>query len=203
MLFIQSFILILFFGSSCYVIKDKIRKWSLKKWVYLSYGFVSVVGGALLFINEPDKHKMLLEFLLFQGLYLASLVDCYIKEVPNRLLLLLLGVWAIMLGIQVISAGNILVVSKVFVNFVICFAFLAVCYLLLRRGMGMGDVKLLFIIGIYTSFTEMIQILFFGALIAFVFSMAYSARKKMDRKREYPFVPFLCLGYVINLFLYK
>lgn len=199
MFFIQGIILMLFFFISSYLVKDKINTLNGKNVVYVSYGLVSIAGFVWIIMYEKDSCKTMMELLLLQGLFLISLIDFFFKVVPNRLLLLLLVVCVVIFGFQI--QCNLSVLSAFLLDLIFCIGFLSGCCLLLRKGIGMGDLKLLFVIEIYTSFTGMLQILLFGAFFAAISSVfLWVCRKKVEEK-EFAFVPFLCLGYIMYLLL--
>ncbi|MBI2030994.1 MAG: prepilin peptidase [Candidatus Levybacteria bacterium] len=84
------------------------------------------------------------------------------------------------------------------------FLFFLALYLITRgRGMGFGDVKLVFLLGIFLGFPKIISALYLSFLLgAFVGLILILLKKKRFFKGEtIPFGPFLVLGSIISLFL--
>ncbi len=68
------------------------------------------------------------------------------------------------------------------------------CRLVSPGSVGMGDIKLLMILGFYSDVAQAAGILIFAFLILFVVSAALLATRKANRKSVLPFAPFLLLG---------
>jgi leader peptidase (prepilin peptidase)/N-methyltransferase len=63
-----------------------------------------------------------------------------------------------------------------------------------KDAMGMGDVKLIILIGIYIGFPEVWIALFFGAVVACILIFFGLARKKIRLQSTIPFGPFIAIG---------
>jgi len=79
---------------------------------------------------------------------------------------------------------------------------IAFLYVLIRKreGMGMGDVKLLAMIGAFLGWKGVIFVMLVSSLIGTVVGLSVIAYKKGDLKYALPFGPFLSLAAVIYLF---
>jgi prepilin signal peptidase PulO-like enzyme (type II secretory pathway) len=60
--------------------------------------------------------------------------------------------------------------------------------------MGMGDVKLLVMIGVYVGFPAVFFSLFLGSLAAFVVILTGLLLKRQSLKSTIPFGPFIAIG---------
>jgi len=69
-----------------------------------------------------------------------------------------------------------------------------------KESMGMGDVKMAAMIGVFVGAKGIIFSLFFGFLIAGLFSFAGMALKKLQRTSYIPFGPFIASGTLVYLF---
>ena len=75
-------------------------------------------------------------------------------------------------------------------------------YLLTKReGMGLGDVKLLAMIGAFLGWKGVLFTLFSSSVLGALSGMVVMVIKKGDMKLAIPFGPFLSLGAVLYLFL--
>lgn len=76
-----------------------------------------------------------------------------------------------------------------------------ICFLALslvsKNAVGAGDGLVLLVTGWYLGVFATIEILFWGLLSSAIFSICLLLFRKIHRKTEIPFVPFLFLGYVI------
>jgi prepilin signal peptidase PulO-like enzyme (type II secretory pathway) len=60
--------------------------------------------------------------------------------------------------------------------------------------MGMGDVKLLVLIGVYVGFPAVLISLFLGSIAAFIMILVGLITKKQDLESTIPFGPFIAIG---------
>ena len=70
---------------------------------------------------------------------------------------------------------------------------------LLFRRMGLGDVKLAFLIGLMTGFPEGIIALFSGITLGGLFAIILLLLKVKGRRDEMPYAPFLAIGAIAVL----
>ena len=75
-------------------------------------------------------------------------------------------------------------------------------WLVVRReeGMGLGDVKMLALVGAFLGWGGVLVTLFFGALSGSVVGLALMRRGSVDMRSKLPFGVFLALGGIIALF---
>jgi len=74
-------------------------------------------------------------------------------------------------------------------------------YLLTKQeGMGLGDVKLLAMMGAFLGWQSILFIIMIGSITGAAIGVAAMVIKKKDRKYAIPFGPFLSLGAVAYLF---
>lgn len=67
-------------------------------------------------------------------------------------------------------------------------------WLFKKDSLGMGDVKLLILIGIYVGFPDVLMCLFFGILAAGIFIITGMALRKIHLGDTIPFGPFIAIG---------
>jgi leader peptidase (prepilin peptidase)/N-methyltransferase len=79
------------------------------------------------------------------------------------------------------------------------FVFFMVVFLINPRGMGMGDIKLVTLIGLATGFPLALAGLFIGIVIGGVAAVALLALKKKGRKDVMPYGVFLGIGPIVVL----
>lgn len=81
------------------------------------------------------------------------------------------------------------------------FGLLTAAALLSRGGLGMGDAKLMGIIGLMAGVLGAYSTLFAGLLVSLCVSVYGLVRKKWGRKTAIPFGPCLAAGYTLTLLL--
>jgi len=68
-----------------------------------------------------------------------------------------------------------------------------------RESIGMGDVKLLVLIGVYMGFPEVVYSLFLGVFVAGLFILIGMLMKKIRLHDTVPFGPFIAVGTVVYM----
>lgn len=125
------------------------------------------------------------------------------KLVPNRVLLLLLAIFPILLGGYGIYDMETVwkSIPSIVLGFLFSLLSFGLGYLMSHGNMGAGDVKLALIMGIYLTGNEIPGTILYGCLIAAGYSIVQLLRKKISRRDRLPFVPFLYMGLVVRCIL--
>lgn len=134
--------------------------------------------------------------LLITTLVIVSNSDLDLRIVPNQVLLasLALGISA-----QLLTRPEDWLTWTL--SSVIAFSAMFVIALAYPRGMGMGDVKLAGVMGLYLG-RAIAPALLFAFLVGTLFGLAVMAKRGVaeGRKTKVPFAPFLAAGGVFGLF---
>jgi leader peptidase (prepilin peptidase) / N-methyltransferase len=145
----------------------------------------------------------LVAFLVLTAVSIAlALIDLDTKRLPNVIVvpallagILLLGAAALVRGDLAALAGAVLGGAGLFVLYLVL--------ALVSRGMGMGDVKLAAVLGLYLGFLGWGNLLV-GAFAAFifggVFGLALIVVRRAGRKTAIPFGPWMILGAWLGVF---
>lgn len=140
---------------------------------------IFIFVGALIVITFIDlEHKIIPDVISLPGILYGLIVALLLPRISfvDSLLGVLLG------------GGSLLLVAG--------------CYYLLTKqeGMGLGDVKLLAMMGAFLGWKSILFIIMIGSITGAVIGVAAMVIKKKDRKYAIPFGPFLSLGAVAYLF---
>lgn len=79
---------------------------------------------------------------------------------------------------------------------------LLLIHLLYPKGMGMGDIKLLTMLGIYLGWQGVIHTLFFGSLAGVLILFPLLLSGKIHQQDPIPFGPFLAVGALTFIFFF-
>jgi leader peptidase (prepilin peptidase)/N-methyltransferase len=127
-------------------------------------------------------------------LMVIAWIDYYHQLIPNRLSIfgLITGLaWATFYGkVELLHAG-LGAITGGGILFAIAYFF--------PQGMGMGDVKLLAMIGAFLGVKGVLYTLFIGSGLGAVIGLVLIYCKVIARKNRIPFAPFLAVGAMITL----
>ena len=141
---------------------------------------------------------------LTAALLAISIIDLEHFIVPDRITAPLTVSALALLGVAALAEGNGWRFGRTLLGGVAYFAFLLLLNILYPKGMGMGDVKLAFSLGLYLGWLGWGQV-FLGGFLAFllgaVVGVTLIATKVKSRKDVVPFGPFLALGAMLTILL--
>lgn len=136
------------------------------------------------------------QFIFLAILSLASFVDLHDRIIPNELVLFGLGAGLLLMllspyaekgWLQAMGGGGA------------GFLFLLLLALLVPGGMGMGDVKLAAVMGLFMGFPWIGMGLLLSFLIGGLVSAGMLVARRVGRKQHIPFGPFLALGSILTV----
>jgi leader peptidase (prepilin peptidase)/N-methyltransferase len=162
------------------------------------YPLVEALTAALAVAVELTKHsadQVVLGLMLVGVLVAVTLIDFDRRIIPNKITLPG-AVAAIGIGLALKPSG----VPEQLIAGAAGGGFLLVFALAYPRGMGMGDVKLAAVLGLFLG-REVAVAIFAGVLAGALIGGVVMARVgvKQGRKTTVPFGPFLALGGIIGL----
>lgn len=147
--------------------------------------------------------------LLLAFLYLASvtvalaLIDLDHHVLPNSIVLPSYIVAVVLLAASGLLAGNYTALLGAAIGGAAMFVFYFVLAVISPRGMGMGDVKLAGVLGLYLGYLGWGAVIVgsFGAfMLGGVFSIALIALRKAGRKSGIPFGPWMLAAAWLGIF---
>jgi leader peptidase (prepilin peptidase)/N-methyltransferase len=153
----------------------------------------AVLFAAVAVVNGLDYDLLVL--LPFAAMLIAVAdIDLEHRIVPNRILLPM-AVWGV--GASAVVRTDML--PELLIAGASAFTFLLVAALIHPRGMGMGDVKLAGVMGLYLGAAvapAMLVAFLSGSIVGIAVMLRYGAE---GRKRGVPFAPFLALGGIVGM----
>jgi len=122
-------------------------------------------------------------------LLLASITDIKHKIVSDKLLLA--GVLA---GLLLFAFNPQLRAVTLLVNIGIIGAILMVIYFLSKKALGLGDIKLIALMGLYITLSEVFAVAFIAFILSGVLSGLLLLFGKVKKDSSIPFAPFLLVS---------
>lgn len=157
----------------------------------LAAGFIAAL---ILFEDEPAEVALACVFLF--TLAVITVTDLELRIIPNKVLLP-----AAVVGVALIAAFTSETLAERAIAAGAAFGLLFLVVLAYPRGMGMGDVKLAAVLGLYLGRAVAPALLFGFALGALYGGILIARHGAAARKRAVPFGPFLAAGSAIALFV--
>ncbi|MFZ5814474.1 MAG: prepilin peptidase [Bacillota bacterium] len=168
------------------------RPWTLPVLAAVNAGFTALLAAA-----HPVTGPYFWHHLLFIAiLTTAAYVDLHERIIPNELVLfgLAAGLLVMLLSpypekswVQALSGGAA------------GFGFLFLLAVIVPGGMGMGDVKLAAVMGLFMGLNYIGMGMIFSFLIGGAVSAGMLLARLVGRKGHLPFGPFLALGSIITV----
>ena len=157
----------------------------------LAAGFVA---SLLVFEDEPVEIALACVFLF--TLAVITVTDLELRLIPNKVL-----APAFVVGVALIAAFATDSLAERAIAAAAAFGLLFLVALVYPQGMGMGDVKLAAVLGLYLGRAVAPALLFGFALGALYGGLLIARYGSEARKRAVPFGPFLAAGSAIALFV--
>ena len=79
--------------------------------------------------------------------------------------------------------------------------FFLIILLIFKNSIGMGDVKLFALMGLYQGLLGVFNSVFFSLIVSFFISIILLMLKRKNRKDVIPFGPSIYIGTVVGIFL--
>jgi len=165
--------------------------------ISLQYPIVELLT-ALLFLLTFLKYGLTAEFIiliiLISALITVSFIDIDKQIIPNEITFSLITNGLIL----ALIFDHISFINSV-LGLIIPGGLLLLIALIYKKGMGLGDVKLVAMIGVFIGWKFALLSIFIGALIGSIYGVYMMIKTGMDRKTRIPFGPFISLGAVVMI----
>lgn len=178
----------------------------LQKNKLLSAGLYLLLGalaGVMFSLYGWTATKIIRYLLLMYGTMLIAYLDAQDHVIPNAVLFPLWLARAVLLVVELILHWDsaALVLASAMGGMLIGLAIFLIAYVLSKKSIGMGDVKLIAVTGFYTGTSTLYGILILSLLCCLFVSLLQMARHKLTMKDFVAFGPFVALGTVLALLL--
>lgn len=177
-----------------------------KRWkAFLPYSALPVLLLALTLVQwgRLGGGELLSRLVLAAFGYQAALGDIREKRVPNRLVGAMASAWVVIVVPQLFlhTEETLFLVFTGIAGFVLGGIVFLVIYLISRRGLGGGDVKLMAVSGLYLGFGGVLPTMLYGSVLAAITALVLIALKKISPRDSIPLVPFLYVGMMLTMFI--
>ncbi|MGM0472411.1 MAG: prepilin peptidase [Bacillota bacterium] len=175
------------------IMKGRCRYCNTK--ISYQYPVVELVTGLvflLLFQQYQLSIELLIYLLLSSLLIVSAVIDFKHQIIPNQI-----TYTGIIVGLIFSVLFNHLSFISAFWGLIIPAGFLFLITIITKGGVGMGDIKLVGMIGTYIGAKSTMMGIFLGSLIGSMIGLLLIGLKVVDWKERVPFGPFLALGNLV------
>lgn len=136
-------------------------------------------------------------------LFPTALVDYKVQLIPNDFMLGALIMRVLFFAIELFISPSLIWTNLKdgIVAAVVIAGFFLIIHVLFKNSIGMGDVKLFAIIGLYQGIWGATNTVFFSLLVSFFLSVVLLILKKVTKKDAISFAPSILLGTIISILL--
>lgn len=180
-------------------------KQQLKDRKFFIFIVVGIVMGIALcaefLIFSYSVFKIVRYLFLLEIMFVIAWIDQHERRIPNKILLFMLTVRGLILVLEWVfipSIGMSLLISSI-MGMLLGGGLFLFSYFISRKGLGMGDVKLLSVIGCYVGVRSIMTLVFLTVLVSAFFSIIMLILKRINLKEEIPFAPFVLAGTILTM----
>lgn len=179
----------LFLKGKCRSCDEKIR------WIYPLMELLTGVFFALAYLELGLKPELIIALLFISMLIIITVSDIAYMLIPNRILLFF-GV--------LLAVGRIFIQTDPWWNSIVGaiggFLILLLVSILSKGGIGGGDIKLFFIIGLVLGIFSTLLALFLASVIGLIAGAILLIYRKQGRKTPIPFGPSIAVASILAYF---
>lgn len=134
-------------------------------------------------------------------LSLLGYIDARERIIPNGLIGVGLLLWIILAMLDIFLGGTPWVRLLVFsgIGGLVCGGVLMVISLIMKSGLGMGDVKMFFVLGLLYGLTDTYGIFLFTIIPMGLFCIVLLILKRAEKKTTIPMAPFAVIGFILSI----
>jgi leader peptidase (prepilin peptidase) / N-methyltransferase len=182
-----------------------------KEKISLQYPVVELINGILtllLFAKFGLTADFFVGFLFCSALVVITFIDLEHRIIPDRISLpgIIIGFIASFFVHDIYDLNQTLGWKNSLIGilagggslFIVAYAYELVTK---KEGMGMGDVKLLAMMGAFLGWRSIPFIIFFSSLVGSIIGVSMMLLQKKDSQYAIPFGPFLALGAICYIFV--
>lgn len=166
--------------------------------ISFQYPFVELLT-AFLFLGAYLKFgfsfELLFMLLLLSSLVVISFIDYKYMIIPN-----VITYSGVMIGLLYAIIFDYIKIVNSLLGIFIPALLLLIVALIFKGGMGMGDVKLVAMLGAFLGYKYTLAGIFIGSVFGSIIGLALMGLGLIKRKTRIPFGPFICFGAMLMIF---
>ena len=188
-------------------------KCRVKEFLHPKYEFVSLLvvlialfAAVFIFLwgflwKDDSFMRSLMNAEVMMWLAVMGYIDARERIIPNSLIVVGLVGWLILVLLDIFVGGTSWVKLLVFsgIGGIACGGLLFVIALIVKSALGMGDVKMFFVLGLLYGLMDAYGILIFSVIAMGIVSVVLLIAKKVTTKSTIPMAPFVIFGFFLSI----
>ena len=173
---------------------------------YLIVALIMLISGGLVYAkgyfgNDDGWVRAMMNAEVMIWLWAAGYIDLKERIIPNALILAGLLFWLVLCLMEVLLGGTPVMRLLAYsgIGGLVCGGVLFVIALIVKSALGMGDVKLFFVLGLLYGMSDAYGILLFTVIALGITSIALLIAKKVTMKTAIPMAPFVIIGFALSI----
>lgn len=163
--------------------------------IYPVMEFVTGLLFAYSYFQFGFQYELMTSILLISLLVIIIVSDLTYMLIPNKIILFFLPLLVISRIIAPLTPWYDMILGAVVGYFII-----ALIIILSRGGMGAGDMKLFFILGIALGWKVTLFTLFLASLLGACIGLILLSLQRVERLQPIPFGPYIAIAAIISYF---
>ncbi len=183
---------------SFFLLKGKC--WYCEKKLLLAYPIIEFLNSILLLLlynHYGFSSNFFYYLVIYQFLFISVIIDYYTYTLLDRITFFLI-LYSLILGGILGEISFISLVGSLITGGLGLALFVYFLYVRKKYALGLGDVKLLFLLGLLIHVSEIPYLFLYSSLAGiFYYIIMYKNKKFLEEDYAIPFGPFLFLGLVL------
>lgn len=177
-----------------------------KKALFLAGSFVVMAGLSVMLHTVYTDNTLIanMKVITLLGILVAVTIPDLKKHIiPNKVILagVVFRVCFLVAELITLKQGCVPILREALFSIGLVAVLFLLGVVVLKNGIGMGDIKLIFVMGIFQGLTGVISSLFFSLLVSFFVAITMLIMRKKTRKDAIAFAPSVLIGTTVSMFL--
>ncbi|EIP6670020.1 prepilin peptidase, partial [Listeria monocytogenes] len=165
--------------------------------IYFLMELVTPIYIILLYIQFSFSYSFLLYYIIYYFLAFFFITDIFYLYVPNSILIVFFCVLAI-----IATLYNQTLMALIYSGGISCLFYL-LFFIIFRKGIGLGDIKILIILSTFLGFKIGYYIFFLAIIMGTIILLTALMLKKVKKNKQVPFVPYIFVSFLLISILMK
>lgn len=178
---------------------------NLKTKLYMLFVCVCLISMAVVLVYvfpENTINRNIRSITITSILMIAAYYDYKEFRIPNKLIIPGIVVWIGITLFEMATCKDVWLANLI-TEIIVSLAFLIVCVLcavIVKNGIGMGDIKLLMLMGLIEGIDGAVSSVFVSMIVIFIVAIIMFIAQKKSKKDMLPFAPYILMGTVLSIF---